>query len=247
MKVLITTMGTGDYTKFFPGFYESLNNFLPTEQKDLVYLTDSVINFQKENNVGINQKYIKHKPWPINMILKPHYWLDSIEGNYDYVFWFDVKKRFIQEVDSKIFLTDKLIRCHQLNWELENKNHYAFTLNKPLSDKNLAYINGDYEYFHANGMGGPTSLVKDMCNIIIEWTNIDLMHNRIPIWHDESYYNRYCHDYNELFITLPREYNMTKETEEKLNIKAKISYIDDDEIQDNKDKLYNLERKWKSV
>ena len=72
------------------------------------------------------------------------------------------------------------------------------------SDKNsLAYLvqTKNSQYYQSGLIGGKTKDFLEMARIISEWTSIDLKKNYIPIWHDESYFNKYVSDKNPLILT----------------------------------------------
>ena len=50
-------------------------------------------------------------------------------------------------------------------------------------------------------MGGETKAFMEMAEVIKIWTDNDLKRNYIPVWHDESYYNKYMSDKSALVLT----------------------------------------------
>lgn len=67
----------------------------------------------------------------------------------------------------------------------------------------MAYLNTfDYTYCFSGISGGKSKPFIDMHTQIDKWTDIDIEKNIIPIWHDESYFNKYQYLNSEKFYYL---------------------------------------------
>lgn len=199
-KILIVYIATAAYNRMFDGFYKSLTRFCPGIPKDIVVFTDNwsdYIQYQTTVNVDVNVisvNTIDHSPWPIVALNKFKYILTAIEHNvglgYTHVFYFNSNIEFRKVVPSDIFISDEVIAVDNCGWEYVGMIPERLTYNRPLDKKSATYIPGWYRYVQSSVMGGPINEYCEMCRDAQMILQYDLAHNRIPVFHDETAWNK---------------------------------------------------------
>jgi hypothetical protein len=217
-KILIVWVSTGDYTKRFPKFISTLNNFLPECDKWLAIFSDTELGWFRSYGKNVYSiKYyhpIDHEPWPFITLKKEFYILKAIEASYrlsypQFVCYCNSNIEFRHEIEcDEILKLDKISVCHNPAWWHEGCDPNKFTYGKPIDPKFKCAIEGYYEYLQAAFYIGPTELMKELSESQMEMMSYDLAHNRIPPFHDESYFNKWCHDNMNKINILPKEYLM---------------------------------------
>lgn len=243
-ETLIVYIATGKYSKFLPGFISTLNNFNLGKTIIDVY-TDCDINIPGVNVINIENQY-----WPIVVLNKFKYILNSINRhpNVKQVWYFDSKIEFTREFKPKS-VEDLITLFPHNSWNNVltkagsiQKAWSTYHWNRELNKKSKAYICFDLvnqPYIQSAAFGGPINLMKEMCLKIEGWIKSDLMHCIIPMWHDETYLNKYA-------VLFPANISFEepgtlgeKESEVTDNKNAVINFRNTDEIQQDKLTIYN--------
>lgn len=253
-NILIVYIATGDYNYQAPGFFKSLEKFCPDSNKYVHVWTDNLDCYKGKEiaegqiaEVGKNSdivgvSYFPNLMWPCTVEHKFALIMSAAElyKNIDYIFYFNSNIEFRDTVEDNVVLNDKIIAVPNYAWDHFNHNPLKHTYNKPL-DKNLAcYIEVPYVYLQSDVMGGPTELYLKFAKKCNELTAYDLAHNRIPPFHDESYWNSVCHANASSVMVLDLDYNMYEEVmEEYGHPNAKIILRNSDKTQyELKDKYH---------
>jgi hypothetical protein len=211
MKILAIYIATGKYLTFFDSFKESyIENFCVGEgfNRDILLLTNSKYETPiHDRGTIIYQRSIEQLPWPMNTLLRYHYMNRHREllSSYDYVYFFNANTKILKPISSK---------------DLGNKgtvvSHYAFH-KSPIYDfpycrvqNSKAFVDHEEWKMQNYVMGGFNGFSKEILprviDTITEWIDTDLKANIIPIWHDESYLNKYCVMNPEIFRVLSPSY-----------------------------------------
>ena len=203
-KTAIIYIATGNYITFWDEFYNSCEkNFLPNVKKHYFLVTNHSVDTLPANVTHI---YYPHKKWPSIVVEKfaiIHSLKEKLEG-YDYTYSFNANAWFIQPVKGDVLPNSrqKLIAGLHPNYYrplFAWKYEYPYESNR----NSWAYLEQtkNSNYYQACFIGGITHEVIKMAETIKTWTNNDLKQNFIPIWHDESYYNKYMANKNPLILT----------------------------------------------
>lgn len=246
MKIAILSINTNKYNIFFDTFYKSSKqNFFPSaERKWFVFSDQDVHSFESD----IETIQIKHEEWPFCTLKRFEYFL-KIEKQlleFDYVFFFNANSEFINKVDGNDFgigSNKELIAYKHIKIYKQPCNKQTGIISK-MTEQNIksnAYINDNYIYCCSCINGGKPKEFLTMCKIINNWMYEDLKNNIIPIWHDESYFNKYQYLNQNLFHYLS-EYNVFPENQKKprhiFNILKNIAII---KLRD-KNKYFNVSK-----
>lgn len=194
----------GKYDIFFNQFYKSFQrNFLPGAKKIYFVFTDSEkLKNQYRNNPSVIFITIVKKGWPYDTLLRNRYFFQHFEKfqGMNYLFFCNANM-LCNEV---IYLNDLGLGTGNTLCGVLHPYYFQETADKFIVEKTLqchAYFH-EYEipqlkhYFQGCFYGGEYEHFRELVNTIHEWTEDDLRENRIPIWNDESYLNRYFFEKN---------------------------------------------------
>lgn len=236
-KVLIVWISTGDYNKRFDKFTRSLDKYLYSNDRIRLAIFSDNPRKYFQNIVDANRKsimsslshyiyyhHIDHMPWPFVTCLKNQYLLSAIKATEntkwepDYVCYCNSNIEFRSYMTLSqlcVYVNNKynhkIAVCHNPAWWYEGCNPNMFTYGKPIDPKFKCAIQGHYEYLQAAFYIGPTKLIKEMSDSIMEMESYDLAHHRIAPFHDESYLNKWCYDNPDKINILPKEYLMDED------------------------------------
>lgn len=192
MKIGILVIATGKYEQFFEQLYDSFEeHFLPGHPKTYFYLTDS-----KQTNLPYNvEKFeIKHEKWPGPTLHRYRNFLsiekEILESEVDCLYYTDVDMKAISKIGDEI-----LPNVSKPIVAVAHPGFYKISKGTPETrKKSKAYIesNEPRDYYVAGGFqGGMTHQYLMACETINTMINTDESNGIVPIWHDESMWNRY--------------------------------------------------------
>lgn len=182
--IVIYYIATSVYKKGFETFKKCLPKFFPEQEKTVVVISDGLEECSSEEKITYKFHYIEHLPWPIITLFKMQYILDYWEDG-DQAYYFNADFHAIHDGYKYLDLT-------KLNSDLLTGPRFIET-----NDKSQAFIENKQTLFASGGFfGGPSYLVKQMCEEVCSMMRKDLRKNIIPKWHDQGYLNRWC--YNNL-------------------------------------------------
>jgi hypothetical protein len=205
-KVAIIYIATGPYITFWKEFYKNFNNkFCPNTHLDFFLFTNQTEIAIGKKNVFCN--YIEHEPWPY-ITLKRFEFIESISSSlkeYNYIFF--CNSNLICK--DKIYLDDLgLFNMGKLGFvqhpEMSYKPRESWPVENNIIESN-AYLEKTSLNSYVQGCfyGGGSGRFLEMIQILAQWTKEDLSNDIIPIWHDESYLNKYVNmNSHEYFINI---------------------------------------------
>lgn len=203
-KIGIYYIATNKYVTFFDTFLEGLVNFFPTVKKKVILITDcDKINFEEKSTeeIEVVQKHIDHHYWPIPTLFKMFYMDKFFTEDCDYHFFcnsnikFTKKYEFDEEYDmhlSKHYLSNQLSM-----YTINNGNNNNCVIPPTWAKCHISPQEIPYYALYCQGgfFGGKTEKIHHLLNDINDMLKEDLKHNIIPIWHDETYLNKYLLKY----------------------------------------------------
>lgn len=196
---------TADYKLFFEDFNTSIKNFYPEFNRTIIIISDGLSEYNnyydEEYNIHYKVKYIPHYPWPINTLFKMKY-INDHKIDCDYAFYFNADLMFNEQIlNYKDFFNLELLNvsrhgnCEYYgNDEFDYDNKYY---DRGQVENSMSYIPNKYTYVSGAIFGGNAKIFYEMCNDIDTYVEIDLKNRIIPIWHDESYLNKWCYVYKD--------------------------------------------------
>lgn len=215
---------TGVYKNWFAGFLESLNHFMPKDEKYVFIISDGLDEYTDYESDDKQVKvasidHIHYYPWPIVTLFKFKYILDNKKSSMDYCFYFNANSwvlekdiDFWNDLNSMLSKNDLMVTYHAVNASKQSKNDFikgASIRNK----KSTSYIK-DQNYFklQAAFFGGKSTPFYEMCENHLALLTEDLKNNIIAPAADESYFNKYIFE-NRAFLKI--HYQMVIYAEEK--------------------------------
>lgn len=207
MRIAVLYIGTGRYTIFWEEFYKSCEKFfIKNAEKHYFFFTDSK-EFETGGNVTVTPQ--ENLGWPLITCLRYKIFnkIHDELKNYDYIFFFNGNMEFIKPVTAEEFLptTEQgglVAVLHPLNKRTENPDEFPYE-RSPKSNACIAKGQGKY-YFQAAILGGKAEETLKMFKECEKMTDDDLKNNIIPIFHDESMFNKYILD--KKYLKLGYEY-----------------------------------------
>ena len=197
MKIGILYICTGTYKQFWKKFYETCEKyFLKDFKKKYFVFTDSDnIEYGGQKNVKIIR--IKHEHWPNITLLRFRLFLteENELRKQDYVFFCNSNLEFLGEVLPHSLLPSKeeCLVCYQY-WIYRNMPNSSFPYER--RKESLAYIPYGYGKYYVQGgfYGGTSKNFIEMARVLNRLTNLSIFNRITPIWHDESFLNKYILD-----------------------------------------------------
>jgi len=194
MKIAILYIGTGRYTIFWDEFFKSCEKyFIKDVQKHYFFFTDDKTIKSDDKVTVVAQDNLS---WPMIACFR-YKIINKIKEqlkDYDFVFFFNGNMEFVKPVTKEEFLPNEtqsylVSALHSINKRAKSNDEFMYERN-PESTSFIPYGQGKY-YLQSAISGGRTpeylKLLKD-CEDLMDK---DLQNNFIPIFHDESLFNKY--------------------------------------------------------
>lgn len=229
MKVAISFFGTGNYLNFLPNWYESIeNNLFPEIEKKIIVFTDGEGDFP-ENVVKIETE---HFGWPevfyktFETILRAK----NIISECDWFVSIDADMIVKKLVTSEEFLDDSKDYigvhhpCAYLNLEPHNKFPGSFDVN-PLSNACITDKMDTSVYYQGCLWGGKVPAIIDMMELLDDWTKEDIKNNSVPIWYEESYFNKFFIMNKDRVNTLSPSFAYPEDYKQYCDFEEKITHV----------------------
>jgi len=192
--VALCVFGTGRYAGFVPALADSARaHFLPAMQPRIIAFADRPI------GEADTTCHLSHMPWPMGTLLRYHYLAaEPCLRHYRYVFMCDADARFVGDVHEAIL--GRRVATLGVHHIRLTPDQYPYCINT----ESVAYIPpGQGQYYYIGGFqGGDATAYLADCATLADMIHTDLGRRVIPVWHDESYWNRYLLDHPP-DITLP--------------------------------------------
>lgn len=203
MKIAILYIATGKYFIFWDRFYESAKKFLFSDnEKELQFFVFTDNDGKLSEDVKVTR--IENESWPYPTLKRYHYFLqlETELREFDYIYFFNANTLFVAPIG------DFLLPKHHAGFVFVQQpttltqSNLEFGYERRVQSK--AYIKkGEGKYYIWGAFnGGKSSSFLSMAKKINEWTESDRNKNIIPIWHDESYLNKYVSGLDEKNFTL---------------------------------------------
>lgn len=196
-SIAILYICTGKYTVFWPNFFQSAETYLlPGFEKQYFVFTDA------DTLEGMETQRVHRIPqealeWPYPTLYRFRFFHRIREQlqPYDYCYFFNSNCRLVQPIRAADFLPEDhelVVTNHPYYW---NKKNRKFTYER--NPQSAAYIpSGQGTIYAAGGLnGGKTSTYLSYIDTCLNYLQQDESRNIIPVWHDESYLNRYLQDH----------------------------------------------------
>lgn len=223
MKIGLVYICTGRYNIFFKNFYQSCEkNFLVNFKKHYFIWTEKKY---KKNNITCLFK--KPAGFPNDSLMRYHFFLE-IENQlkkFDYIFFFNANTVFKSKIMFEEIPKSDLVLFTGLGHERYKRFPSLFPYER--NKKSKAYIprlNYDYKYVAGGIFGGKVMPFINMCHTIKDWVFEDMENGILPIFHDESYLNKYCFLNSDKISFLNYIYCISDETARLKKINAKIVF-----------------------
>jgi hypothetical protein len=181
----IITIATGKYfEEFIPNLKASVDQYFqfPGYKVHFYCFTDSLVKFE-----GITNISIRHFGWPFSTLLR-YRWIEQNLASlkqYDFLLYMDADMRVVSTPPVSMF-----------NHPLVAVRHPGY-LNTPgafeIDRQDSCYVPPPLRkhYYQGCFWGGESAKFCDLINSLSTMVNNDLSLGNIPIWHDESYLNKY--------------------------------------------------------
>lgn len=192
MKIAVLYVGIGVYIKLWKDFYMTCEeHFLPGVDKHYFLFTDKNDMKQEYNVTLVHQDDLG---WPCNVVFRYQFQLRVKKqiSNYDFAFFFNGNTRFCKTVKTDDFLpTEDEGWLIGLTWKDENDPPASHPYER--RKESVVYI--PYEtngrYYQSGITGGKTDVYIALLEECDELTKKDFKNGIVPVWHDESVYNKY--------------------------------------------------------
>lgn len=205
MKVCFLYIGTGDYIKFWSGFYESVMKFMYSPENAIfIVFTDSE-DFKNKyiSSSSVRVVMTKSEVWPFPTLHRFNYFmnakLDSVDAD---VFVFcNANLRFVSNFSMCELLAGKSYFATR-HPGYDNVSKIKFPLET--RSESLAFVNRDLcsEYVCGGFYGGLKLPFLKAIRALDRSVSFDFSNNIIARWHDEShwnaYFNKFRHEFNLL-------------------------------------------------
>jgi len=226
-KIGILYICTGGYDILWKDFYLSTEKYFLNDldengrkkfEKYYFVWTDVQEIFGEKDNLQMveikNEKikkiYQKNLGWPGNTLMRFEMFLSQLSElqKMDFLFFFNANALILKNISELDFLPD--LNKHEyllaaLHPGFFNKKRSVFTYDQ--NPNSLACINKDDnpdgKYFMGALLGGVSKNFLEACEIMNNNTNQDLQKNVIAKFHDESHWNRYLVNRNDIKILGP--------------------------------------------
>lgn len=229
MKVAISFFGTGKYLNFLPNWYLSIHeNFLPGTEKKFIVFTDGEGEFPED----VIKIETQHFGWPETFyktfetllkakdIISECDWFVSIDADMIVKNTVSVEE-FLNETKSYIGVHHP---CHFLKMPPHDKFPGSFDTNS-LSNSCITKDMDISVYYQGCLWGGKVPEIIEMMNTLNEWTKEDKEKNATPVWHEESYFNKFFITNKEKVHTLSPSFAFPEDFKQYCDFEEKIVHI----------------------
>ena len=230
MKVAVIFIGTGKYLNFLPKYWEKVeSNFLPGVEKTIFAFTDGELSDVPDNVKVVKQEHLE---WPLITLLRFEI-INKIKDelmNYDQLVFMDADTVVYDTVTTEEFFSDKPFfgvhhPCHFLGFPPHNKLPGAFETNAASHGSIDLKQYSPKVYYQGCLWGGKIPEVFELIDLIDIRTQLDVKHNSIPVWHDESHINRFFIENEDRVHLLGPEYAYPEVFESHCDFDPKIVHL----------------------
>lgn len=200
MKVAFLIIGTNNYIDLAKSCAKSIHKYVKVDGRlDTIIFTNN-----PESGPDLNiELFTAHLPWPLITLLRyqTFYEYRDLLSEYDYLMYIDSDMSICENIDFESEMMGELIatdhpgyfNSHPHSWPWEpNQKSEAFIDPNTVVER---IKKGEWEqvkYKFGALQGGSSKRFLDACKVMRNRINKDLSNNYIPIWHDETVFNKYC-------------------------------------------------------
>ena len=194
MKIAINIIATNKYIEFIPQLIQSIDKYFLVEHEVIINLfTDGELPL-----IATRLKIFHHKipayKFPEATLLRYHI-MTSIDYDCDYIFYLDADMKIVDYVGDEIL--GDLVAVRHPGYFME-KGSGSWETRK----ESIAYVEPSkrIKYFCGGVQGGYMIKYYAAMLSMKQWIDIDLKAGVMPIFHDESIWNKYLtiNDHKEL-------------------------------------------------
>lgn len=192
-KIACIYIATGHYAQWFDLNYKTIEFYLFPECEKHYFLFSDAIFCEKYHNVTYIRKEWEEWPSPALSKFELPLTIAGMLKDYDYTFF--INADFYMTAPLHSSLLPDIVSGEWLIAVFEQYNgrdsdtlgferRYISNAYIPYGTKNIPYVQGafylaaTFEYLH-------------MCSVSAMWYKADSMNGIMPVWHDESYLNKY--------------------------------------------------------
>lgn len=197
MNIAVIFIGLGNYLKYWPGFCNSINsNFCTNATKAFFVFADaSKYANSFDDCAKVTLIHQDHLGWPFSTLYRYHLIrkLFTELRQYDFVLFLNANALVVRQVTISEFFC-----CHDEGLVAGIHPGYA-TKNVQLSPfetrlSSTAFIENPSVYVQGCINGGTSKRFLDVVSLMTERIDADISSGIMPIWHDESHWNKVIND-----------------------------------------------------
>lgn len=184
MKIGILCIATGNYKSFVQQLIDGIEkNFLVNHEREIYLFTDEEREYK--SGLKIIQTIIPSYKWPEATMMRYHIFT-AREYDCDYLVYSDVDMGFVDKIGDE-FLGNIIVVRHP--GFINGKENNSWEENE-LSQCYIPKKNRGF-YYAGGIQGGNTGEYYTAMSVMKGWIDADISNGVIPIWHDETAWNKY--------------------------------------------------------
>lgn len=186
----VIVIGTNKYKDLAKNTINSIKQYFLKFENVTIYLFTDDVNYFNDCGFNVIKVNIKHLQWPYITLLRYKIINEHIRlfKNEDYLFYIDADMKIVDYINDEI-LEDTVTLLHPYYYK-KTKQQFTYERN-PISEAYISENEGKH-YYQACFFGGTTKKFLDVSLKLDYMTFMDLFkYNYIPVWYDESYFNKY--------------------------------------------------------
>jgi histo-blood group ABO system transferase len=190
MNPIFVITATNKYIDFVPKTLASLKKYCRFDFSTLVFSN-------RRNIENTFHKHCDHLPWPLITLLRYHRIWEHKEffDDFSHIYLLDADCVAINPIDLSSIKGLLTAAIHPGNEKPFERNPISSAaIDNPINP----------EYYYGGFQGGETETFLKSCKILADMVNEDLRKNHIPVWHDESIWNKFCYRNGHLLNVLPQ-------------------------------------------
>ena len=183
-RVSLVVIATGRYDRFIPDLVDGARTHV-VGLANVFVLSDRPV-----RHAGTVWLPWGHLPWPYPTLLRYRAIAayESVLKSTDVLVYVDVDMRFERRIDWR--------QCEGLLAVLHpgfvEKDEAAFPYERRVQSR-AAIPSGAGKAYYAGGVqGGRAETYLEATRVMASWVQADLENDLVPVWHDESVWNRFC-------------------------------------------------------
>lgn len=192
MRIAILYICTGDYSKFWQGFYRSAELYFckQIEKQYFVFTDDSHI---KSSN-GVKVLRQDNLGWPLNTLyrFKMFQRISEALSEFDWVVFLNANCEFKVEIEQLEFFGKgkEIIACIHPGYFCKPMKDYPYERRTA----STACVTNQVKYFSGGLMCGRPNIFLAICEQLIRNIDTDFDNGILALWHDESHWNAYLNN-----------------------------------------------------